>query len=580
MPSPTQENFPIDNTVDDLVAAMSAPGADFAMTDKVIDGVTFNVFQNRQPNLRGFYAMGAAHGDADFLVYEGERWSFSEGMQQAWNFADVLANTFGVKKGDRVALVMRNYPEWCMSYIAVTAMGAVIVPMNGWWTTEELDYAIRDCDAKVIIADRERVERLKPLIDPIGLQVVAVRCSGDQPSGVHHYADVMAGVNDRPMPDVAIDELDDAMILYTSGTTGHPKGAVSTHLAVATVIQAWTALTIASVTAQMQKDAAEGKEPNPNAPQPSTLVSVPLFHVTGCNAVFLISIVVGRKLVLMHKWDPTRALELVQEEKITSFTGVPTMSWEMVTHPDVDTYDLSTLTGFGAGGAARPPEQVRQMAEKFPEALPSSGYGLTETNAMGAINSGTNYLAKPGSTGRPTPPVVEMKIVDDAGNEMPQGERGEVLIKSATNIRGYWNQPEKTAEDFVNGWFHTGDVGLIDEDGFLWIVDRIKEIVIRGGENISVTEVEQIIHQLPSVMEVACYGVPDERLGEALAASIMVVPGARLTDDEVKAHVGKHLAAFKVPAYVIIQDEQLERGATDKILKRSIRETTMKQLGL
>ena len=580
MPSLDQENHRIDNSVDDLIAAMSAPGADYAMTAKEIDGVSYQVFENRQPNLRGTYAVGEMHGDADFLVYEKERWSFAEGMQEAWNFASVLADKFGVKKGDRIALVMRNYPEWCMSYIAATSMGAVIVPMNGWWTTEELDYALRDCDARVVIADKERVERLKPLIDDVGFEIIAVRCTGEQPRGIQHYADVMNDVVDKPIPDVDIDELDDAMILYTSGTTGHPKGAVSTHLAVATVVQAWTVLTIATVTAQMQKDAAEGKAPNPNAPQPSALVAVPLFHVTGCNAVFLISIVVGRKLVLMHKWDATRALEFVQEEKITSFTGVPTMSWEMVTHPDVEKYDLSTLTGLGSGGAARPPEQVRQMAEKFPDAPPSSGYGLTETNAMGAINGGSNYLAKPGSTGRPTAPVVSIKIVDEAGNEVLQGERGEILIKSATNIRGYWNKPEKTAEDFVNGWFHTGDIGLMDEDGFLWVVDRLKEIVIRGGENISVTEVEQIIHQHPNVMEVACYGVPDTRLGEALAASIMIVPGTSLTEEDVKAQVRAHLAVFKIPAYVIIQATQLQRGATDKIFKRGIREVTIEQLGL
>lgn len=574
------DNLELDDSQENVIATLTAPGADFAMAVKEIDGVDYQVFEKREPNLRGAYAYGVMHGDADFMVYEGERYSFAEGMQEAWNMAAMLSQHYGVKKGDRVALVMRNYPEWCISYIAATAMGAVIVPMNGWWTTEELDFALKDCEANVVIADRERVERLKPLIKDHNLQVVAVRCEGEQPEGVSHYKAVMSGFNNEPEPDVVINELDDAMILYTSGTTGHPKGAVSTHLAIMSVIKTWTMLTIAGVTVQMQKNEQQGITPDPNPPQPATLVSVPLFHVTGCNAIFLISLIVGRKLVLMHKWDPTRALQLIQEEKVTGFTGVPTMSWEIVTHPDVDNYDISSLASLGSGGAARPPEQVRKISEKFPNSIPGGGYGLTETNAMGALNSGTNYLIKPGSTGKPTYPIIEMKIVDEQGDEQPQGERGEILIKSATNIRGYWNQPKKTSEDFVNGWFHTGDIGLMDEDGFLWIVDRLKEIVIRGGENISVTEVEQIIHQHPSVMEVACYGVPDERLGEALAASIMLVPGTHLSEEDLRQHISEHLAAFKIPAYILIQEEQLERGATDKIFKRGIREKTMKHLNL
>ncbi len=580
MTNPDFDNLELDDSIENMVATMSAPGTDFAVTSKEIEGVSYQVFEKRDANLRGAYAYGSIHGAADFMVYEGERYSFAEGMQEAWNLAAMLKQKYNVQKGDRIALIMRNYPEWCISYIAATAMGAVIVPMNGWWTTEELDFALSDCNANIVIADRERVERLKPLVSKNNLKIIAVRCEGDQPDGVSHYQEVMADFKDQPEPDVEINELDDAMILYTSGTTGHPKGAVSTHLAILSVIKTWTLLTIAGVTVQMQENEKQGISPAVNPPQPATLVSVPLFHVTGCNAVFLISLIVGRKLVLMHKWDPTRALQLIQEEKVTGFTGVPTMSWEIVTHPDVDNYDISSLASLGSGGAARPPEQVRKMAEKFPNSVPGGGYGLTETNAMGALNSGTNYLIKPGSTGRPTYPIIEMKIIDEAGEEQPQGDRGEILIKSAANIRGYWNQPEKTSEDFVNGWFHTGDVGLMDEDGFLWIVDRLKEIVIRGGENISVTEVEQIIHQHPSVMEVACYGVPDERLGEALAASIMLVPGESLDEEELRKHIAAHLAAFKIPAYIAIQTEQLERGATDKIFKRGIREKAIERLNL
>jgi len=580
MTSTAPAGLELDDAVDNMIAALCAPGGDFAMTEREIDGVSYPVFEQREPSLRGAYAFAAAHGDADFLVYEGQRLSFSESLQQAWKLAHVLKTEYGVQKGDRVALIMRNYPEWCISYIAATAMGAVIVPMNGWWTTEELDFALTDCDAQVVIADRERLERLKPLVDKLGLRGIAVRCEGDLPVGIRHYQGLIENLAEQSMPSDEIDELDDAMILYTSGTTGHPKGAVSTHLAIMSVIKTWTLITIAGVTVQAQRNQEQGIEPPANPPQPSALVSVPLFHVTGCNAIFLISLIVGRKLVLMHKWDATRALQLIQEERVTGFTGVPTMSWEIVNHPEVDQYDLSTLASLGSGGAARPPEQVRVMTEKFPAAPAGGGYGLTETNAMGALNSGLNYQLKPGSTGRPTYPIVEMKIVDEHGVEQSQGERGEILIKSAANIRGYWNQPEKTAADFVDGWFHTGDIGLIDSDGFLWIVDRLKEIVIRGGENISVTAVEQTLHQHPSVMEVACYGLPDERLGEILGATVMLVPGTSVTVEELKSHVGAHLAAFNIPAHISIQDQQLQRGATDKIFKRGIRETVMAQLGL
>jgi len=574
------DNLELDGSIDDMIATMSAPGTDFAVTNKEIEGVSYQVFEKRESSLRGVYASCSMHGAADFMVYEGERYSFAEGVQEAWDLAAMLKKKYNVKKGDRIALIMRNYPEWCISYIAATAMGAVVVPMNGWWTTEELNFALDDCGANIVIADRERVERLKPLINKNTLHVIAVRCEGDQPDGVSHYKEIMADFKDQPEPDEEIDELDDAMILYTSGTTGHPKGAVSTHLAILSVIKTWTLITIADASVRAQENEKQGMASEATPPQPATLVAVPLFHVTGCNAVFLISLLVGRKLVLMHKWDPTRALQLIQDEKVTGFTGVPTMSWEIVSHPGGDNYDISSLVSLGSGGAPRPPEQVRLMTQKFPKFVPANGYGLTETNGMGAINSGTNYSIKPGSTGKPTYPIVEMKIINESGEEQRQGDRGEILIRSASNIRGYWNQPERTSENFVNGWFHTGDVGMMDEDGFLWIVDRLKEIVIRGGENISVTEVEQIIHQHSSVMEVACYGVPDERLGEALSASIMLVPGTSLNEEELREHIAAHLAVFKIPTYIAIQNEQLERGATDKIFKRGLREKTIARLGL
>jgi acyl-CoA synthetase (AMP-forming)/AMP-acid ligase II len=476
---------------------------------------------------------------------------------------------------------MRNYPEWIFAFMATTSLGAIAVPMNGWWTTEELDFGLEDCGAKLVVADRERVERIHPLMDNLGLKLISVRCDAYDDIRIERFEDLMEKTPACELPAAKIDPDDDAIILYTSGSTGYPKGVVSTHRAVLSALTTWrlfgTSLLMAAFEAIDEKTAAE-LESQPTY-QPATLMTIPLFHSTGCHSLFLLSILLGRKIVLMYKWDSEKALELIERERITSFLGVPTMSWELLQSPNLDRYDLSSLQDISGGGAAQPPDHVAALKEKFPNKSPGLGYGLTETNALGAVHNGESYLLKPGSTGRPLPPVLEMKIVDDDGKQVPTGERGEVWIKGPCNFRAYWNKPEATREAITDdGWFRTSDIGTFDEDGFLYIVDRAKDIVIRGGENIACLEVEAAIYKHPDVLEASVFGVPDERLGEEMAAVVALKSGRKPTAESIQQFLSDHLAKFKVPTYLWLQQEKLPRIATGKIDKRQLRKTATEKL--
>jgi long-chain acyl-CoA synthetase len=567
-------------TIEEAREVLSRPDSVYATEAKVIDGVEFKVFRHAPVNLAELYALSARHDDRTFIVYEDERYDFPGVRQRAANLAHALVHDFGIRKGDRVALSMRNYPEWCFTYVAATSIGAVIVPLNGWWTGPELAYGLEDSGAKVLVADEERLERVAGELSGLGVRGIGVRCKRELPEGVAPIAGLLEG--DHALPEVEVGPEDDATIMYTSGSTGHPKGVVSTHRAVVSSVFAWEAVMLTRVLTQFPRpivDAvaawlAKGKaalleSPFP-MPQRSMLVTLPLFHVTGCNVQFLPAFRNGRKIVMMHKWNPERALELIEREKITDFSGVPTMSWELINSPDFDKRDTSTLQSLSAGGAARPPEHVKKLAERGGDAQPSTGYGMTETNSLGAAIGGEDYLARPASTGRAIEPLVELRVIDEAGNTLGVDREGEVCIKSVTNMRGYWNLPEETAKTLQDGWIHTGDLGRIDEEGFLYITGRAKDLVIRGGENISCPEVEHCLYEHPAVFECAAYPVPDERLGEALAVTVMLREGTEATEDELKRHVGERLARFKVPNYVWIQREPLPRIASEKFDKRAL----------
>lgn len=545
------------------VAALTAEGQPFALEAVSVGGVVYHSYAAMPANLGEYCALMRQHGDRCFAVYREQRYSFEEMWVRSAAVATALQERFGVERGDRVAIASRNNPEWMVAFIATVSIGAVAVPMNAWWTTQELDYGIADSGCGVIIADPERVARLAFIAEQRGLVVIAIGDCSHIPVSTVDFEALQQAFAGAAMPTVSVAPDDDATIMYTSGSTGHPKGAVSSHRAI--LVALWSWLLYGTVNSHLA-----GPTERPAHP-PAGLLAIPLFHCTGSHSAFLLSLLIGRKLVIMHKWDAQEALRLIETERITWFNGVPTMSAELQAAAQDSARDVSSLVEILAGGAARPPDQVSKIASTFLRSVPGIGYGLTETNALGAVNAGVDYLARPESTGRVVPAVTEFKVIDSAGQVLPAGERGELCIKSPANVRGYWNKPDATREAFVDGWFHTGDVAYLDEEGFLYIVDRIKEIIIRGGENISCIEVEAAIYRHPAVLEVAVFGVPDARLGESVGAVVVLCDGPSVNAEALQAFLSQHLAVFKVPTHIWIEREPLPRIASGKIFKRQLK---------
>jgi len=568
-------------TIDEACALLGTEPSPYAVRRELHGGIDYAMFVHGPRTLPVLFAMSERHDARTFLCYEDELYTFADARARAASLAHGLMHDLGVKKGDRVVLAMRNYPEWCFAYMAVTSIGAVIVPLNAWWTEPELKYGIEDCGAKVALVDPERLARVLPFAKDLGLKVAVARPEEPLPPGVIDMKGLLE--NGQPLPKVDVRPEDDATIMYTSGSTGHPKGVVSTQLATTACVFAWEFAGLARLMTELPSVIidllrpwlARGPEalnvPPFDLPQRSMLITLPLFHVTGCNVQFLPAFRTGRKLVMMRKWNPERALELIEREKITDFSGVPTMSWELVNSPDFDKRDTSTLQSLSSGGAARPPDQVKKLKEKAAHAKPSAGYGMTETGSLGSGIAGDDYLVRPASVGRALQPLVELKVMDDNGKTLGVDEEGEIGIKSIGNMRAYWNRPEETAKTLIDGYIMTGDLGRIDGEGFLFITGRAKDIVIRGGENISCPEVEHVLYEHPAVFEAAAYGVPDDRLGEALAATVMVRAGMRVTPEELQQHVRSRLASFKVPSIVLLQQESLPRVASGKIDKRAVK---------
>ena len=557
-------------TTAQAVAMLTAPGGRFEMETIPIRGVPTRVWKNAPPTLAWLAAAARGHGERLFTIHEDERVSY-EATYRATAALAARLTALGVGKGDRVAIAMRNLPEWPVAFFAGAAIGAIMVPLNAWWTGGELEFGLADSGAKVFIVDAERHARLAdhyaalPALERVLVTRATTPLTGiatrlEDAIGTPHD---WAALPDAALPSVDLSPDDDATIFYTSGTTGHPKGALGTHRNLTTNILSGG---FAGARAMLRR----GEVP-PAAPEPKTMLTViPLFHVTACSATMMGAIASGSTLVFMRKWDTVRAMEIIEREGVHATGGVPTIAWQLLEHPDRDKYDLSSLEMISYGGAPSAPELVRRIHAEF-GALPGNGWGMTETMATVTSHIGEDYLHRPDSAGPPAA-VADLKIVaEDGVTELPVGQVGELWARGPMIVKGYWNRPEATAATFVDGWVRTGDLARLDDEGFCYIVDRAKDIIIRGGENIYSTEVENVLYAHPAVTDCALVGVPHRTLGEEPVAVVHLCPGCAASEAELQDWVRARLAGFKVPVAIRFVDETLPRNANGKILKKDLR---------
>ncbi|MGF3026329.1 class I adenylate-forming enzyme family protein [Methylobacterium aquaticum] len=552
-------------------ARLTAPGSPFAVAEVPIRGVPTRIWANAPLTLRDVFVAGRAHGGKTFLVYEDERASFEAFARATLALADDLIRG-GVKPGDRVAIAMRNLPEWPVAFFAAILAGAVATPLNAWWTGPELDHGFADSGASVAIVDGERWDRIaeRRAASPSLTRVLVARAPAAP--GAESLTDVIgavpdwAGLPEGTVPDLALGADDIATLFYTSGTTGRSKGAIGTHRAGASGVMAHPY----SAARAFLRRGEPVPLPDPAAPQRVALLSIPLFHVTGCFATLVPNLYRGGRLVMMRRWDLARAMALIERERCTSAGGVPTIAFQLLDGRAAGTHDLSSLETISYGGAPAPAELVRRLRAAFPTAQPATGWGMTETSGTFTHHQGEDYVHRPDSCGPPLP-VCEARAVDPEGRTLPPGEVGELWVKGPNVVAGYWNRPDADAEVLREGWLRTGDLARIDEEGFVTIVDRAKDMLIRGGENIYCGEVESVLYEHPAVVDAAVVGIPHPTLGEEPGAVVAIARGADATEAELRAFVAARLAAFKVPVRVLLHDEILPRNPNGKILKSALK---------
>ncbi len=564
---PLDPSWPV-MSIAEATAELTQPGAPFELDVITIRGVATRVWKHAPHDLGALLDQSRAHGDRLFTILDDERVSFEANWRAVATFALALQK-MGIGKGDRVALAMRNLPEWPMSFFAIVSIGAIAVPLNAWWTGAELTYGIQDSGAKLLIVDAERYERIAQHLGAMRtVERVIVSRADAIPSGATALDDIVGRPNDWAnlpaieRPAIELHGDDDATIFYTSGTTGNPKGALGTHRNLATNILSGSFVGARSLLRR--------GEPLPIAQPRTTLTVIPMFHVTACSASLMGSMANGHTTVFMRKWDAVRAMELIEQEKVNVTGGVPTIAWQLIEHPDRAKYDLSSLEAINYGGAPSAPELVKRIYEEF-GALPGNGWGMTETMATVTSHLAEDYLARPTSAGPPVA-VADLEIRDEDGvTVLATGAVGELWARGPMIVKGYWNKPEATAETFVDGWVRTGDLARLDEEGFVYIVDRAKDILIRGGENIYSSEIENVLYEHPAVTDCAIIGILHRTLGEEPAAVVHLAPGSSATEAELRDWVRARLAAFKVPVAIRFVAETLPRNANGKILKKDLK---------
>ena len=522
------------------------------ITDRAIDGSVYKVFKNAPKTMRDlFTVIELLHGDFPFIVEGKNELTFAETIQKAKNICTYL-NKIGIKPGDKVGICMQNCTEWVVIYVALAAYGVTVVPFNSWWKKEELSYGIEHSEVKLVFSDTKRYESLKDL----NIEIIV----NEPIDNKQTFNEIVSGTSTE-WPAANATEEDISVLLYTSGSTGLPKGVMLTHLAIINAL--FSFYTLGELRKIVHNETLLDVE---NA---SVLINVPLFHVTGLVTQFLLSMIAKRKLIIMYKWEAKYALDLIKEHKVTNLSGVPTQSWDLLNHPDIDNYDLSSLIDIGAGGAARPEDQVFNLHDKFNIPM-TFAWGMTETAALGTILRGDDYLKRPNSAGLAVPDISEIAVMDDSNNFLNTDEIGEIVFKSPSNTIGYLKNEEETKKSIVNGWLKTGDLGYVDNDGYLFIVDRKKALIIRGGENISCLEVENVLDKHPDIMESCVCGIDDDKFGEIVGAYIYT--NKELTKEDLKMFMADKLANYKVPEVIIFTSESLPRIASEKIDRVTIKQ--------
>ena len=549
------------------IAALTGPGGEYELVERRLRGGNVcRVVKNAPASVLDLLLNTRAFGGLEYLSYRGETYTFNDVIEQTARLANVL-RSLGIGRGARVAICMRNYPEWPAALFAPIALGAVTVSLNGWWSGEEIEYGLRDSGACALIADGGRLDRIRNRPQDLGVPVIAVRADRPKLAGALDWAEALSSANGGPLTPVASSPDDDCLMLYTSGSTAGPKGAVSTHTNVVHAILAWEI--------ENRAQASLRGDPVPSEPfdvQYRMLVSIPFFHVTACHVCLLSGLRLGRRLTLMHKWNVAEALATIERDRITHFVSVPTVTGDLTRAAASRNKTLPSLLAIGGGGSHRPASQVLAIRETFENAMPGTGWGMTETNAIGTQIASPDYLHVPTSSGRPSV-LMDLRIVDPAsGSEVPRGTVGELWVRGTPVVSEYWNKPAASASAFRDGWFRTGDLAYIDEEEFVYFVDRIKDIVIRGGENISCLKVEDALYRCEGVAEAVAFGMPDDRLGEELAAVVVPRPGSSVSADAIRSTMADHVAMFEVPTRIEIRHEPLPRIATGKFAKRTIRD--------
>jgi long-chain acyl-CoA synthetase len=558
-------------TVDPVLAELTGPGGAFEIVTEDVLGVPLQIYKNRLHTLGEVIAMADARAGVDFLVQGDRRVTYDEHNALVRRVTVAFAE-LGVGHGDRVAVLSANNVEWVVLFWVAAAIGAVVVPLNAWWKADELEFGLRDSGAKLLFCDAKRWQVVRERVDGLpDLEHVFVMGLEERDGAARPGTDLLRADDPGVLPDATVAEDDLFAIMYTSGTTGRPKGATLTHRQALANLQNIFCLGIAN--------SSRGGEAAPELTsdvQSATLLVVPLFHVTGCLSTMMLSYASGAKVVLMPpgRFDPDAAMATIEREKVTSFGGVPTIMWRIVESPNFEDYDLSTVVRVSYGGAPAAAELVQRIHERFPKVRKTlaTAYGLTESASVATSNAGDDYRTHPDSVGRPAP-TVEIKLVDADGNPVPTGETGEIWLRGPTiMLRGYWNRPDATADAITrDGWFRSGDIGRYDEDGFLYLVDRAKDMIIRGGENVYCVEVEEVLFEHPDVVDAAVVGVPHKVLGEEVKAVVQLKPGSTATAEDLRTHSAARLANFKVPEYVDLRDEPLPRNPAGKVLKNLLR---------